>query len=381
MEQTRFLYIGSREVFSRHELGFIVALSDLGKVDVLVLGAKTYIHRLTVASDNSVHTVSLYEVPCSSLTRLRSCVDIASSILDTDDYNAVFATPRLPLLVAKALNTSMRRIIVLRLWSIRAAKLRDNLRFGAYEDMLLFMPSLVANFYYILSSTYSMTVDHATYTFAKKTYAFLADRVSKVYPPYGFIPRKVGVKKDVPEIVDKGGYILGFTILAKKGAYLKFEAKPHAIVLYLLAKRAGLDVALAGSSYDDWKRVFLGIEPPRNLHIIGKGFEDDVIAKIYRNALLVVTPITNRNISNRLLEALFYGKPIITTEVVRYIHPELGHKRHVFISTWDTIVEDSIKLLKNEDMLKHLEQGAREAYNKLFATKHSVKVVKRLISK
>lgn len=35
--------------------------------------------------------------------------------------------------------------VVLRLWSIRAAKLRDNLRFGAYEDILLFIPSVIAD--------------------------------------------------------------------------------------------------------------------------------------------------------------------------------------------------------------------------------------------
>ena len=380
MKQAKLLYVGSNDVYSRHELGFIAALSGLGKVDVLVLGTKIQIHKLAVASDNGVHTIPLYEIPCSNLTKPCLCVDIASSILDTDDYNAVFTTPRLPLLVAKALSTSIKRVIVLRLWSIRAAKLRDNLRFGAHKDTLLFVPSLVMNFYYILSSTYSMTVDHATYTFARKTYALLADRVLKTYPPYGFILTN-GVRKEVPEIVDRGDYITGFTILAKKGAYLEFEAKPHAVVLYLLAKRTGFDVVLTGSSYHDWKHVFPGIEPPRNLHIIGKGFQDDVIAKIYRNALLVVAPITNRSISNRLLEALFYGKPVITTEIAKYVHPELEHKRHVFISTWDTIVEDSIKLLKNEAVLECLGHGAREAYNKLFATKHNAKVVEKLILK
>lgn len=51
-------------------------------------------------------------------------------------------------------------------------------------------------------------------------------------------------------------YILGFTSLNKVGAYLKFEAKPHAIALYK-------PVVIAGSTISDWKRVFLNIEPPR----------------------------------------------------------------------------------------------------------------------
>jgi glycosyltransferase involved in cell wall biosynthesis len=159
----------------------------------------------------------------------------------------------------------------------------------------------------------------------------------------------------------------------------KFEAMPHAIVLYLLAKKTRRDVVLAGSSYDDWRSVFPDLEPPENLHIIGRGFSDNAIARIYRGASLVVIPVTNRNISNRLLEALFYGKPIITSEIAKLLHPELEHGKHMFISTWDTIVEDSSKILKDEGLLKSLEQGAREAYDKYFATRHNVRILRELL--
>jgi len=36
----RFLYISSGNVFSRHELGFIASLSELGKVEIVVLGSR-----------------------------------------------------------------------------------------------------------------------------------------------------------------------------------------------------------------------------------------------------------------------------------------------------------------------------------------------------
>ena len=374
----RFLYIGSRDVFSRHELGFIASLSELGKVEVVVLGSRTRVEKLFVASDNGEHTVDLYEVPCEAkLWFSKYCAKIVSAIVDSRDCTAVFATPRLPILVAYHLKAS--KVTVLRLWSIRAAKLRDNLRFGAYEDILLFVPSTLANMYYILRSVYSVTVDHATYAFATKIYQFVKDRIAKVYPPYGYIPSKNETSWEIPEIIDKGGYILGFTVLGKTGPYLKFEAKPHAVVLYLLAKKTGIDVVLAGSTYDDWRHVFPNIEPPRNLHIIGKGFPDNIIARIYRNAHLVIVPITNRSIPNRLLEALFYGKPIVTSEVVKLIHPELEHKKHLFISPWDAIVDDTIKLLKNEDLLKSLEQGAREAYARYFSTRRNLMFLKRLL--
>jgi glycosyltransferase involved in cell wall biosynthesis len=353
----RFLYIGSSDVFSKHELGFIAPPSELGKVEVVVLGSRARAEKLSVASDNGVRIVKLYEVPCNTMLLFsKHCAKIVSAIVDSRNYSTIFATPRLPLLVAYQLKAS--KVIVLRLWSIRAAKLRDNLRFGAYEDILLFMPSIAANMYYILGSTYSITIDHATYVFARKFYPFAKNRIAKIYPPYGYLLSRSEVEWEIPEIIDKGGYILGFTILGKKGSYLKFEAKPHAIVLYLLAKRTNMDVVLAGSSYDDWKRVFPYLEPPKNLHIIGKGFSDNVIARIYRGASLVIIPITNRSISNRLLEALFYGKPIVTSEIAELLHPELEHGKHIFISSWDTIVEDAVKILKDEETLRSLEQGA-----------------------
>jgi hypothetical protein len=62
----RFLYIGSRDVFSGHELGFIASLSELGKVEVVVLGSKTRAEKLFVASDNGECIVDLYEVPCEA---------------------------------------------------------------------------------------------------------------------------------------------------------------------------------------------------------------------------------------------------------------------------------------------------------------------------
>jgi glycosyltransferase involved in cell wall biosynthesis len=375
----KFLYIGSGDVFSRHELGFMAALSAIGEVELVHLGTDVRTTQLKIGSDNGEWLVSYKQVPCSNISYLHVCYNLLKELIKVDEYDIAFSTPRIPLIIARLLFHG-EVPIVLRLWSIRAAKLRDNLRFGAYEDIPLFMPSIIANMYYILKSTYSITTDHATYVFAKKFYPFVKNRVAKVYPPYGYIPGMDKAGWEVPEIIDKGNYILGFTVLGKTGSYLKFEAKPHAIVLYLLAKKTGMDVVLAGSSYDDWRRIFPNIDSPRNLHIIDKGFPDSIVAKIYRNARLVIVPITNRSISNRLIEALFYGKPIVTSEVAKLIHPELEHKKHLFISSWNTIVDDTIKLLKNEDLLKSLEQGAKEAYTMFFSTKRNLEILRSIIT-
>ncbi|MGC8543435.1 MAG: hypothetical protein ACP5NQ_05800 [Vulcanisaeta sp.] len=160
----RIVYVSHGDVFNRHELGFLAALADLGEVDVLDLKSGGGFKVLTVVSDNGPKRARFvgYEVSVRSILsvgrgayRLRNLINNA--------YDVIFANPRLPLLFLKRLNVS--RPIILRLWSIRAAKLRDNLRFGAFEDMFLFIPSLLANEFYTLSSNYSMAVDHATYAF------------------------------------------------------------------------------------------------------------------------------------------------------------------------------------------------------------------------
>jgi glycosyltransferase involved in cell wall biosynthesis len=183
----------------------------------------------------------------------------------------------------------------------------------------------------------------------------------------------------MPKVVERGGFILGFTSRNKTGAYLTFETKPHAIVLYQIAKRTGLDVVLAGSTYEDWRRVFPGLSPPKNLHIVGRGFDDYTVAKLYEKARLVVVPITNRSISNRLLEALFYRKAEVTSEVARLVHPELLHDVHVYISTWDAIVDDVVKIVQDDERIKRLEKGTEVAYRSMFSTSRNIKFVKRML--
>jgi glycosyltransferase involved in cell wall biosynthesis len=373
----KFLYVSAGDIFSRHELGFVAALRALGKVDVVVLGEVAEAGRRRIGSDNGIWYTEFYHLPRCHPFRISRCITPVKMLTEVvgGDYDAVFATPRLAIFVARALPAPLR---VLRLWSIRAAKLRDNLRFGAYGDILLYVPSIAANLVYMAESHYAIAVDHSTYVFARRMYLPLRGRIAKLYPPYGFIAERAG-DVAMPEVVERGGYILGFTSLNKRGAYLTFEAKPHALVLYQIAKRTNLDVVLAGSTYEDWRRVFPTLSPPKNLHIVGRGFDDYTLAKLYQNARFVVMPITNRSISNRLLEALFYGKAVVTSEIVKLIHPELVHDVHVYISSWDTIVEDVEKVVRDDERIKRLERGAEVAYRAMFSTSRNIEFIKRIL--
>jgi len=379
----KFLYAGGSDVFARHELGFIASLKLLGDVDVIVIGpgSKVSSGKLKIVSDNNLNEVKVLKLSIDTLinarlfalSRTESLLKVLKEYLG--HYDAIFATPREPLVFSIELRRVMKlqSPIILRLWSIRAAKLKDNLRFGAYEDIAVFLPSVIVNSLYIALSNASITLDHATYSFAKFVYPFYVKKLYRVYPPYGYVYAD-GLSKSDEEVISLidplNDYVLILTALSKRGPYLKFEAKPHAIVAYSLACRLGdVDVVLAGSSYDDWARVFPGIKPPKNLHFIGKGFSDQVLEILYRRARLVVVPVTNRSISNRLVEALFFSRPVLTSEVVRFIHPELEHGKHLYISRWDNIVEETIRVVKNDALLSQLEEGSRSAYMKYFSTK------------
>ena len=378
------LYVSNGDVFSRHELGFLAALTEVMRVDVLDLRSQEKPKVLTIVSDNGFREARFigYKTSFRSLLRINGAIHRLGKFID-DAYDIIFATPRFPIMFLWRI--SVEKPIILRLWSIRAAKLRDNLRFGAYEDILLFIPSLLANGFYILSSSYSTAVDHATYVFAKRMYGFLRSRIAKLYPPYGYLGGSHGSEIDehVLNILDRAGedYVLGFTSLHKRGSYLKFEAKPHAVVLYLIARKLrNTNVVIAGSTREDWRSVFAK-EPSQNMYFIGRGFSDKVLPRLYGNARLVIIPITNRNISNRLLEALFYGRPIITSEIVRLVHPELVHGKHVYVSNWYDIVDDVTKLVKSDEALKKLEEGAKRAYKTWFSTKLNMVFTRKLVER
>jgi glycosyltransferase involved in cell wall biosynthesis len=378
------LYIGADDALSRHELGFIAALSAVGKVELVHLGTDVRVAQLRIGSDNGQFSVSYKQIPCSNISYLHVCHNLLKGLIKVSDYDVVISTPRIPSIIARLLHGEVP--IVLRFWSIRAAKVVNNLQLGCYQDLLIYLPSIIANLFYISGSTYAMALDNVTYMFARRTYPPLTNRLIKVYPPYGSITTERSESTSMPrdarfyisEVIERGDYIFGFTVLSKRGVYLRAEAKPQAEALYLIAKKLDVDVVLAGSTLEDWKRVFPDIKPPKNLHIIGKGFGDRFLAKLYKNARMVVLPITFLSISNRFLEALFYGRPIVTTIYAKYLHPELIHGRHIYVS--NSIVQDVEMLLKQEGFLKVLEQGAKEAYTMFFSTKRNLEILRSMIT-
>jgi len=67
----------------------------------------------------------------------------------------------------------------------------------------------------------------------------------------------------------------------------------------------------------------------------------------------------------------------VTSEIVQYLHPELRHGEHVYVSSWDRIVMDSIKVLNDDYILENLAHGAQKAYNKYFSTLTNIRTISK----
>jgi glycosyltransferase involved in cell wall biosynthesis len=97
---------------------------------------------------------------------------------------------------------------------------------------------------------------------------------------------------------------------------------------------------------------------------------------------LVVIPIFSRALSNRLLEALYYGRPILTNIYAKLIFKKLEHLHHIFISDnyaeYPSIIR---KLFKNEALLEELALGAKKAYNSFFSARKCGFAMKRVIER
>jgi len=76
---------------------------------------------------------------------------------------AVVSLPRKPFIYAWRIHRRLGIPLIARFWSFRALKIVDNLKYGAYGDLLLFFPSLTSNILEAALSNYTIVTDHPMY--------------------------------------------------------------------------------------------------------------------------------------------------------------------------------------------------------------------------
>ena len=377
----RILHIGSE---IRHELGCAASLRRLGfNITYMHLGDKNEpLRERNVYTDQGNIKVNFVQI--DSPTFFQSIIHPQNFIpnkIGEEKFDLVIATPSTPFYIAHYVARKQGIPIVLRVWGIRANKLIDHIIYGKnYSEVLNFYPSILHNLMQIWDSQALVVMDDATKSFLRKLPLF--KKLNIIYPTYAALydENSHDVLR-IKELIKGQNYIFSFVTMSKTGSVFRLEQQQLFKCLYFIARKCPeFNVIIAGGTIEDAKKKFELSSVPKNLKFAGSNLSDNALKILYDHASLVVIPIFFRSLSNRLLGALYYGKPILTNSYAKVLHNKLEHLRHVFISNdyaeYPNIIR---KLLKNEAFLEELALGAKKAYSSFFSARKCGLAMKRVI--
>ncbi|MEM2204112.1 MAG: glycosyltransferase [Sulfolobales archaeon] len=377
----RILHVGSE---IRHELGCAASLIMQGYEVLYVHLGTTYEPLLekTVFIDSGVVRVPMIQTThTSSLVHaILSSKKLIPTIIEKECFDIAIVTPSIPFYIAYYIARKSNIPLILRVWGIRANKLVDHIIYGKnYLELLNFYPSILHSLMQIWSSQALVVLDDSTAKFLRRLPLF--KKLNVIYPTYAALYNNDGyISPRVRELAENEDYVFSFVTMSKTGSVFRLEQMLFRI-LYLIAKKyPEINVIIAGGTVEEARKKFGLKLLPKNLLFAGRGLSDDELRVLYRHARLVVIPIFFRSVSNRLLEALFYGKPILTNSIAKLLHNKLKHLYHIFILNnyleYPNIVR---KLLKDDILLEDLAWGAKEAYSSFFSARKCGLAMKHII--
>ncbi|MEM3546182.1 MAG: glycosyltransferase [Candidatus Bathyarchaeia archaeon] len=369
----------------RHELGCATSLKSLGyDITYMHVGNKYELLKdLTVYTNEGIAKVKYLEVDSPILfhaaIRPQNFIPVNIS---RGNFDLVIATPSTPFYLAHQIAKKLKTPLILRVWGIRANKLIDHIVYGKnYLELLNFYPSILHSLMQIWSSQALVVLDDSTTNFLRRLPLF--KKLEVVYPTYAALydNGRVNENPEIEKIIEEQGYVFSIVTISRTKSLFKLQEYPLFRILYMIAKKCPeVNVVIAGSKAIEARRKLGFFQMPKNLIFVGWVFSDDILKTLYGHASLVVTPVFFRSVSNRLLEALFYGKPILTNTTASLIHNRLKHLHHVFISDnypeYPSIVR---RLLKDDALLQELASGAKEAYSSFFSARKCGLAMKHII--
>ena len=384
----KILHIGDE---IRHELGCAASLRMLG-FDVTYVHLGSRCRNLSMGNvylDEGKVELRIGELPKPVLSKvLFSSVENIVKILEREYFDVIITTPSVPFYIAHHIARKQKIPLILRVWGIRAAKLVDYIIFGRrYLEVFDFFASMFHNSMQAWNAQVLVAMDHVTREFLQKLLLF--KNVYLIYPTYAALYdhrndlTKEGENK-IFDLIEKlmleGGYVFSIVTLSRGGASSRLDQLLFKILLKTAIKNPDVNVVIVGSSVQDVMRYLNISVLPSNLYLVGKVFSDKILMMLYNNAKLIVIPVFFKSFSNRLLEAFFYGKPILTNSTAILLHKELKHLQHVYVSNKYDKYPDIIKnLLNNEDILNKLGKGAKDAFRSLFAARRCGIIMKKVI--
>ncbi|MEM4947129.1 MAG: glycosyltransferase [Thermosphaera sp.] len=373
--------IYDKSLFSRHERGYVASLKSQGVDPLVVLLDES-------ASDQVVYEEvfevngNIVKVPIIKLPGIFTYEALLTRLLLDFEIESIITLPRKPYMLAYKASRRLKIPLIVRFWSIRALKLIDNLKYGAYGDLMLFMPSLALNLTEVLLANGAMVTDNVMYHSLRNLGLNRLKPIVKIYPSAGFSPSGRLDHNLVDLAKDSEPYIIGMTVLSKRGAYLKFEAEPSALLFYYLAKKIPqINFLIGGSTSEEFAKVFTNLRDkiPKNLIFLGRGFTDDTLKYLYQNSIAALSYISNRSISNRLLEAIALNTPVITNPLALTLHPELAGS--VIVAHDAREYEENVKkLIRESGVREEFRERVRKAYARYFSPKLNYALTLKIIS-
>jgi len=321
--------------------------------------------RAIVELDSGTVGLKFIELPIN-FYRSKELVKKISDIIE--EFDVIVSTP-LPILTRFSINKSGKPL-VLRFYSIGFFDIVNELKTPRIFFEMLPFYNIRINRQALLST---LLVAHSNYV-AKflKERLVLRRPVNFVYPTYAkvFFYNEDHVKNDaikgILEDASKKPIVLGIAQLWRPGFSRKIDEKVVKVLYYIARKNPKVNVVILGSNGEEVKAV-LRRDLPQNLISSGLITHDTIIEHVYRLSDLVVVPVRFKSVSIRLLEALFYGKAILTTSAARELFPDLINLYHVYISDDFHSYPYIIDSLFARDLINVLEEGAKEAWKKFFS--------------
>jgi glycosyltransferase involved in cell wall biosynthesis len=378
----RILFI-SNEI--RHELGCASSLQMLGyDVTYMHLGDKNEpLQERNAYTDQGSIKVNFIQIDSPMLFQSIICPqNFIPDEIREKEFDLVVTTPSTPFYIAYYLSKKAGVPLILRIWGIRAFTMLERIFYGkVYSEIIQYIPSLLHNEAQAFFSDSVVFLDH--YTFNKFKKISLNQRLFLVYPTYSKIENNfANSSRNIKEIIEKmdKNYIFAIISTSRKGASFRIRDLPLLKIIMLIAKHVPVDIVIAGAHKNDILSILNLNKLPSNIHCLGYIASNNVLELLYKNAALVIIAPVFKSLSNRLLEALFYARPILTNSNATLLYPELKHLHHIFISDNYIGYPNIVRiLLRNDILLERLASGAKEAYSSFFSARRCGLTMKRII--
>jgi len=146
----KLLLIYGDDILSRHELGFVASLlydNVITTVIHLTSSKRFQVEKLLIRRDYGTVQTDVVTVPYKgNILSFSAVVKVLREYIDVTDFDAIISTLRYPWMVGKCFSSALNVPVILRVWSVRAFKVIDNIKHGAYSDLFYSSPALQVTF-------------------------------------------------------------------------------------------------------------------------------------------------------------------------------------------------------------------------------------------